>query len=192
MQDVIEAWDRADPRAIHPTRATSEDAYWQSGTEQAAALAGVFKPGSRIVDVGCGDGRVAIPLQQLGYDVTGADSSSNMLRRLAETEPGIRTVQSTGPDLREQLGRKQDGAYCLAVLIHHTRADALDIVRGIVAAVRKGGTVVLDWPVSDRPHERRHWIDVTTWDPSERDTAADTLGLDPIDSPLPWATYRVR
>lgn len=38
-QDVIAPWDQAGPIATHPSRGVSEDAYWESGREQAAILA---------------------------------------------------------------------------------------------------------------------------------------------------------
>lgn len=46
-----------------------------------------FKPGSRILDIGCGSGREALALAQLGHDVTALDVSAGMLeiaRRNAE------------------------------------------------------------------------------------------------------------
>ena len=59
--DVIQAWDRADPTAIHPLRRVSEDAYWDSGKAQADMLASVIPGNAKVMDFGCGDGRVAIP-----------------------------------------------------------------------------------------------------------------------------------
>lgn len=192
LDDVVAAWDRAAPNAIHPSRGISETVYRESGAAQARQLAAVFKPESRVVDYGCGDGRVAAPLAALGFDVVGVDSSPNMLRRLADTAPEVTPVQSSGADLAASIGRKADAAYCLAVLIHHSYADCLSIVEQLAAAVRKGGLIVLDWPLADRPRERSHWIDVTTWGLQEREHAARGIGLQSIESPLPWATYRVR
>lgn len=192
LASVVDAWDRAAPGAIHPSRGISETAYQESGEAQARQLAAVLKPGSRVVDYGCGDGRVAAPLAALGYNVIGVDSSPNMLRRLADAAPEVTPVQSSGAGLAAGIGRKADAAYCLAVLIHHSYADCLSIVEQLAAAVRKGGLIVLDWPLAERPRERTHWIDVTTWGREDRERAARDIGLQPIDSPLPWATYRVR
>jgi SAM-dependent methyltransferase len=36
-------------------------------------------PGARIFDLGCGNGRIAIPLAQAGYSVTGLDASESLL-----------------------------------------------------------------------------------------------------------------
>lgn len=188
--DVIAAWDQADPTAIHPLRRISEDAYRASGEQQAAQLATVLPAGCRVVDFGCGDGRVAIPLRAQGYDVTGADSSPAMLDRLAVRDPGMPTVASDGLDLAAKLGKKTDAVVCLAVLIHHSHADCLDLITGLRAAVKANGLLVLDWPVSDQPTEAIDWIGVTTWSQQAQDEACARIGLKPVDSSLPWGVYR--
>ena len=45
-----------------------------------ADLRKLLPPAGRLLDVGCGYGRVALPLAQLGYDVTGVDIAPNLLR----------------------------------------------------------------------------------------------------------------
>jgi SAM-dependent methyltransferase len=46
---------------------------------EAALCATIVAPGSRILDAGCGTGRVAIRLAELGYDCVGVDSDASML-----------------------------------------------------------------------------------------------------------------
>lgn len=160
--DVIEAWDQADPSAIHPTRAVDEDAYWDSGRNQAALLGTVLADGCRVVDFGCGDGRVAIPLRNLGYDVTAVDASQTMLDRLHQHDPAMPTVLSPGSGLYAALGKKVDAVVSLAVLIHHNYTDCLNLLTELRQAVKLGGLLVLDWPVSDEPVEGQSWLEVTT------------------------------
>lgn len=188
--DVITAWDAADPVAIHPTRAISEEAYWASGAQQAKALTGVIPAGSTVLDYGCGDGRVAIPLAKLGYKVVGVDSSRRMLEALKANCPVIGCCLSDGRDLR--LDEPVDVAVCLAVLIHHGWADGEAIVGAISRVVRPGGLLVLDWPTSGTPQERRTWIEVTTWPVERRRSVMDQLSLDPVSSDLPWLVLRKR
>jgi 2-polyprenyl-3-methyl-5-hydroxy-6-metoxy-1,4-benzoquinol methylase len=190
MREVIAAWDEAGPKHIHPSRGVSEDAYWASGEQAASVLAEVLKPGSRVTDFGCGDGRVAIPLSRLGFEVTGADASPTMLAALAENDPDMPQVQSDGSDLYEKLGRKQDAVVCLAVLIHHERAHVLKLLDGLCEAVKKGGLLVLDWPTSDHPEEAQIWIDVTTWHPDVQQAEADKRGLKRVEGDWPWTVYR--
>jgi 2-polyprenyl-3-methyl-5-hydroxy-6-metoxy-1,4-benzoquinol methylase len=189
--DVIAAWDKADPTAIHPLRTVSEDAYWDSGKAQADMLATVLPAGAKVIDYGCGDGRVAIPLRAAGYDVTAVDSSQAMLDRLVDRDPDMPVLLSRGTDLAELYGRKADAIVSLAVLIHYSYADALDLIAQMRATVNgRNGLLVLDWPVSDQPSEAHDWIGVTTWSAKQQADACRRIGLKPVDSDLPWGVYK--
>lgn len=189
--DVITAWDQADPEAIHPLRRVSEDAYWESGKAQADMLAGVIPDGAKVLDFGCGDGRVAIPMGAFGYEVTAVDSSQRMLDRLTDRASDVTTVQATADGIAGHLGRRRmDAVYALAVLIHHSYTDCLHIVELLRAATKLGGILVLDWPVSDKPEEADSWIGVTTWSEQQQADACARIGLEPVDNGLPWSVYR--
>ncbi|MEV0917852.1 class I SAM-dependent methyltransferase [Streptomyces sp. NPDC049967] len=188
--DVIAAWDQADPADIHPLRQVSELAYLNSGASQAEQIATVIPVGSSVVDFGCGDGRVAVPLQGLGFNVTGVDSSPAMLKRLSARAPAMTTVQSDGLNLAARLDEPVDAVIALAILIHHSRADGARIITGLATAVRPGGHLILDWPVSEHPRDGRHWIDITTWGADEQAALVRKLGLTPVDTDLPWSVWR--
>jgi len=189
--DVIRAWDQADPSAIHPLRQVSEDAYWDSGRAQAGMLATVIPDGAKVMDFGCGDGRVAIPMAALGYEITAVDASQNMLDRLPERDHSIATVQADADGIAGHLGRRRmDAIYSLAVLIHHNYADCLHIISKLRAATKLGGILVLDWPVSETPTETDSWIGVTTWSAEQQAEACAAIGLERVDSDLPWGVYR--
>lgn len=190
IDTVIGAWNTADPAAIHPARGISEDAYRESGQVQAELLASVLPAGCKVVDFGCGDGRVALPLRDLGYDVTGADGSQAMLNRLTAADPDMPTALTDGTDLAARLGKKADAVVSLAVLIHHSYESAERIITGLRAAVRVNGLLILDWPTSDDPHEGGGWISVTTWSRARQDQICQRLGLKRVDSDLPWPVFR--
>ena len=44
-----------------------------------AALQEILPPRCRVLDVGCGYGRVAVPLARLGYEVVGLDLAPNLV-----------------------------------------------------------------------------------------------------------------
>ncbi|APE21399.1 MULTISPECIES: class I SAM-dependent methyltransferase [Streptomyces] len=190
INDVIVAWNEADPAAIHPTREVSEEAYQISGEVQAELLATVLPEGCRVIDFGCGDGRVAIPLRQAGYDVTGADGSQTMLDRLAQRDPDMPRVLSDGLDLAAVIGKKADAVISLAVVIHHGYEAGEAIIEGLRSAVRINGLLVLDWPASDEPAEGSSWISVTTWSREQQDAICKRIGLKRLDSDLPWPVFR--
>src|SRR3954451_212389 len=56
---------------------------------EAAFLAGLVDPPARVLDAGCGTGRVAIRLAELGHDVVGVDIDASMLREAREEAPDL-------------------------------------------------------------------------------------------------------
>lgn len=192
-EDVIAAWDQPEAaESIHPTRGISEAAYQASGQAQAELLAADIPAGAKVMDFGCGDGRVAIPLEAMGYDVTGVDASPRMLAALAERDPDLATFQSDGSDFGKHLGRRKfDAVYCLAVLIHHDYGTGEQLVTNLRAVVKKGGLLALDWPVSDEPSDGHGWIGVTTWARERQDEIAGRLKMERIEADRPWSTWRV-
>lgn len=188
-EDIIAAWDKpAAAGAIHPTRGISEDAYWASGHAQAELLQQDIPAGAKVLDFGCGDGRVAIPLRGMGYDVTGADASATMLAALAGNDPDLKTVQSDGTNLDKR--RKYDAVYCLAVLIHHSYDTGEQLIANLRGVVKRHGLLILDWPVSPDPVEAATWINVTTWSQDRQDALVEKLGLTRIDEGQPWQVFR--
>ena len=70
---------RAFYRAVGPTGlAIPARPPWDART--LADLRGLLPPAGRVLDVGCGYGRIALPLAELGYTVTGFDIARSLLR----------------------------------------------------------------------------------------------------------------
>lgn len=185
FDQVVKAWQGAHVDAIHPLRADDMDGYWSSGWFQAQQAAAHIPAGGSVVDFGCGDGRLSIPLAHMGFGVTAVDASPNMLKRLRAAAKkqandfnpdDLELVQSDGTDL-SKLKRQFDAVVCRAVLIHHSHADAADLVEAFAGILKPGGVLVCDWPVGE-PHERIDWIDVTVWAPQQRLEHAKRLGLE--------------
>lgn len=196
-QDVIDAWDKADPKAIHPMRRVSEQMYWDSGVEQAVILSRDIPAGSTVIDYGCGDGRVAIPMMEMGYNVIGLDSSDKM-GDLYMAECQARNIDgwhfSSYVDTfdNDPSASELDALYCLAVLIHHSYEDGEKLIKRMAHLVKKDGILILDWPTSEVPHEREHWIDVTTWSLQKQTAIEEDLGLQLIASDVPNDDYDLR
>ncbi|WP_030908684.1 class I SAM-dependent methyltransferase [Streptosporangium amethystogenes] len=74
---------------------------------EARLCAGLLPPGARVLDAGCGTGRVAIRLAELGYDCVGVDLDASMLevaRRAAPELPWILADLSDLSDLGDLGG----------------------------------------------------------------------------------------
>jgi SAM-dependent methyltransferase len=56
---------------------------------EATFVTGLVEPPARVLDAGCGTGRVAIRLAALGYDVAGVDLDASMLAMAREEAPDL-------------------------------------------------------------------------------------------------------
>jgi 2-polyprenyl-3-methyl-5-hydroxy-6-metoxy-1,4-benzoquinol methylase len=56
---------------------------------EAALCAALIDPGARVLDAGCGTGRVAIRLAELGHDCVGVDLDESMLAVARARAPGL-------------------------------------------------------------------------------------------------------
>jgi SAM-dependent methyltransferase len=120
------------------------------GDEEAAALWRILglSPGARVLDAGCGYGRVSLPLARLGAHVLGVDQSATLLaeaeRRRSDLDPEQLRYQRR--DLRVPLGESGfDVALSLfSSLGYGEEADDAAILGTIAAAVKPGGKVAID------------------------------------------------
>jgi len=187
FDEVVQAWQVADVTHIHPLRKVSDTAYWGSGEAQALE-AGIWIPEyGTVVDFGCGDGRLTLPLARAGYQVTGVDASPAMLDRVrvaADKEKvPVTLLQSDGTKL-DGVG-PVDVVLARAVFIHHDYESVTRIVGTLAGVLKPGGYLIADWPVSEAPRERRDWIDVTYWQYSHREQVANDAGLALIANTTP-------
>ena len=99
-----------------------------------------------VLDLGCGAGRHARYLASRGFDVTGLDLSAESLRHAAAADgPKVRFVRQ---DMREPFGASRfDHVLNLFTSFGYFDdiEDHLTVVQNIAAALRPGGTVVIDY-----------------------------------------------
>ncbi len=136
------------------------------------------RTGDPILEVGCGTGRVLLPLAKAGYHVTGVDISLAMLARAkakaakAHLLDRIRLVQS---DVRE-LALGQTFAliiYAANSFMHHTtQEEQLHVLRRLREHLRPGGLLILDLfnpdlDILQRADGRVEWV--RSWEDEEQD-----------------------
>jgi ubiquinone/menaquinone biosynthesis C-methylase UbiE len=114
----------------------------------------LLKPGSKILDAGCGAGLCSLDLMKRGHSIHGVDVAQKMLDLCAKTfaAQGL-------PSERYELSRRNmlesgfpdghfDGISALGFLQY--QADELKILRELHRILRPGGVIVLSGPTQTR------------------------------------------
>ena len=104
-----------------------EDEYTRStwkGPYDVGPMKGHLRDGARILDVGCGNGKMLAPLARAGFDVYGIDIS----RRALLTMSGQNIIQGDARNLPFKDG-VFDGAVCYDVLQHLLEGERNAAVR---------------------------------------------------------------
>jgi SAM-dependent methyltransferase len=136
------------------------------------ALLGVGS-GGRVLDAGCGTGRVAIELGARGFDVVGVDLDPAMLDEARKKAPEIEWVLSDLVELR--LKREFDAAVLAGnVMIFVGPGTEGDVLARVAAHVVAGGLVVAGFQLTGR-------LELPAYD-----AAADAAGLDPVGRYATW------
>ena len=104
-----------------------------------------------ILELGCGDGRVALALVDDGHDVTGVDRSTEMLAAL-EARRGDRSIAIHEGDMRTvRLGRRFGLVIAPFNAFAHlvTHEDRVAFFETVAAHLAPGGTLVFDVTIPD-------------------------------------------
>ena len=163
-----------------------------------AALARRFRTGdaARVLEIGCGTGRVMAPLLGAGNTVVGIDESQEMLdigaRRLANSPAAL--WQLLNRDARAfELGETFDLAIiALNTFLHNaTREDQLATLRAGKAHLRPGGGLAVDLPPND---ELAHQPDDGNFQFESKfdDPETGSLIVKHVASEVHWATQSQR
>jgi SAM-dependent methyltransferase len=100
--------------------------------------------GSSILDLCCGDGRIAQALSLHGFSVTGLDGSERMLDYARERAPGVPFI--VGDARAFEFERKFDAAIATFDALNHVMSvdELLSVFRCVEQSLRPAGTFVFD------------------------------------------------
>lgn len=113
------------------------------------AIAAQMPERPRLLELGVGTGRIALPVSAAGCEVFGIDLSSSMLAALARRieKRDSKAIHLARADIRALPFR--DGGFDGAIAVHvlHLVSEWAEVLAEVARVVRPGGTVVLgrDW-----------------------------------------------
>lgn len=145
-------------------------AYQELTKATVAAVSDLDNPPCKIVDFGAGTGRLAVPLRELGYDVTAVERSGAMCRVLkakAESHPeqeGTRTAPYRPGNLvvlNQSITQKlPDADYAAGVCVFSVlnyivnEADLRCFATAAAASIRPGGRLLISFVTDMAPMRR--------------------------------------
>ena len=104
----------------------------------------------KILDVGCGGGRLTLPLLRLGHNIIGtevADENFNEIRGLIEKENLKNNLILLKTDLSDPLIEKEFDLAILCNVIHHFDPEKkVRIMKNIATALKPGGQIAIIEP----------------------------------------------
>ncbi len=95
-----------------------------------------YLPNGKVLEIGSGIGSDAEALINLGYDYTGTDASSELLKIASKRNPSARFIQKYIHDIEPSLG-EFDGFWASAVLLHIPRNEISESLLAISSVLRK-------------------------------------------------------
>ena len=123
-----------------------------------ASVSEMLPPRARVLDAGCGYGRVALPLAREGYDVTGLDLSPNLIQaaRRAADDEGLRVEFTVGSMTALPYPRAAfDAVICLWSAFHELleEEEQIQAISGMWRVLRPGGLALIEGPLYEAPGE---------------------------------------
>ena len=138
------------------------------------------RPGARVLDAGCGTGRVARELARRGYEVVGVDNDASMLAVARAEAPQLPWRLD---DLAALADSEQYDLVVAAgnVMVYLAVGTEADVVRRLAAALRPGGHLVAGWATARDPQDGRPALPV-----EEYDRLVAGAGLQPVARYSTW------
>ena len=124
----------------------------ESGEAVVASLG--ITPGSKVLDLGCGDGTTALPAARRGADVLGVDIARNLVdagntRAQAEGLTNIRFQQGDATNLRDLADQRFD--FVVSIFGAMFAPRPFDVAAEMVRVTRPGGRIVMGNWIPDDP-----------------------------------------
>lgn len=118
-------------------------------------------PGRKVIDAGCGAGRLSVHVNDAGLEVTGVDLSPGMVRMAQRSHPGLAFEVGELTDLPAG-DAAADGILAWYSIIHSSPSELQHVAREFWRVLRPGGLVLIAFQAGSghRTLERAYGHDV--------------------------------
>jgi len=144
-----------DPTSYGEGFADVYDEWYSDVTDVAATVdrvVGIVGPGGRVLELGIGTGRIAVPLAEAGLSVVGVDASQAMLDRIEVAPPAADRLRVVEGDMVDQM---PDGSFDAVLIAYNTIYNLLTIERqqacfdAVAAHLAPNGVFIVEAAVPD-------------------------------------------
>jgi SAM-dependent methyltransferase len=147
-QDIARSTAGADYASRYAERFRAMAARGDDVHGEATFVASLLEPPARVLDAGCGTGRVAIRLAELGYHVVGVDLDASMLAMAREEAPHL--DWRVGDLAQLDTGERYDVVVVAGNTIPLLEPDTLDAAAERLAAhLDQSGLLVCGFGLDD-------------------------------------------
>lgn len=142
-----------------------------------------------VLELGCGTGRLLLPLARAGYETTGVDNSPAMLawlqQKLAQESVFVQSRVWVVAGEITSLQLPENGRFALALisyntLMHLSEEKLTHTLRGIGRYLLPGGSLFLDlanpFVVAQTPNDRLLTLEAVVTDPETQNTVLQLAG----------------
>lgn len=132
--------------------ATRKKEIWPIMREFAAAV----KDGDRVLDAGCGNGRLLEALKDKKISYLGIDNSSELIKTARANYPQYEFREADILDLRNMPEQEFDHIFCLAVLQHIPTVELrIRFLKNLVSRLKPAGRLISStWNLGNMPKYR--------------------------------------
>lgn len=122
----------------------SEDVAPKKPSPFAETISAVLPSGTRLIDIGCGNGRDACFFARQGHDITAIDRSPEAIQAARSEGSSARFLAGTLPELRNELGSPFAAAYSRFVIHAMPLAEEEDLLDSIREILLPNGRIFLE------------------------------------------------
>lgn len=116
---------------------------------------GLLPKGSKVFEIGSGDGTKAKYIKDLGYKVTGSDIADAFIKETSNK--GVETIKFNV--LKDEFVEKYSVIFCWRVFVHFTKEDVEIILRKIYNNLEEEGIVIFNVINREVKNVEEEWID---------------------------------